>query len=79
MIKIEEGLILNNPTMEIENISYPQKTKQVIVEIHFAEPNSEFKHSRSFTFENETGNQLTKPDVLNLMKTNDILSTFIAT
>ena len=77
MIKIEEGLILNSPTMEIVNISYPQKTKQVIVEIHFAEPNSEFKHSRNYAFDNPEGKQLVKTDVIELMKTNEVLKQLI--
>jgi len=77
IIEIEEGLSLNNPTMEIINISYPQKTKEVIVECCFKEENSTFPHSRSYVFLNESGEQLTKPDVLELMKTNKVLKQFI--
>jgi hypothetical protein len=54
-IEIEQGLTLNNPTMTINNISYPQLTNQVIVECYFVEQGSLFTHSRSYTFENVGG------------------------
>jgi hypothetical protein len=74
-ITIEEGLILNNPTMEINNISYLQLTNRVLVECIFNEENSTFPHSRNFSFDTK-GNQLTKPDILKLISEHDILKTF---
>ena len=74
MIEIEKGLILNNPKMTINNISYPQLTNEVIVECHFKEENSNFKHSRSYNFENVGGLDLVYTDVIELMRTNELLN-----
>lgn len=76
-IEIEEGLILNSPTMEINNISYPQKENKVIVECYFKELNSEFIHSRSYEFENVGGLDLVYSDVIELMKGNELLNQFV--
>jgi len=76
MIEIEEGLILNNPTMEINNISYPQMENKVIVECHFKEENSSFIHSRNYTFETG-GLDLIYSDVINLMMSNDVLNSLL--
>tara|TARA_R110000787_G_scaffold271013_1_gene378086 strand:- start:6 stop:248 length:243 start_codon:yes stop_codon:yes gene_type:complete len=76
-MKIEEGLNLNNPTMEINNISYPQRENKVIVECHFKEENSSFIHSRNYTFENLEGADLIYSDVVTLMRSNDILNALL--
>jgi hypothetical protein len=75
-ITIEEGLVLNSPNMEIVNISYPQRSNEVIVECYFNEEGAEFKHSRSFKLDNAAGGQMTKPDVLTLVKEHPILKQF---
>jgi len=75
-MKIEEGLNLNNPTMEINNISYPQKENKVIVECHFKEENSSFIHSRNYTFETG-GLDLIYSDVITLMRTNELLNALL--
>jgi len=74
---IEEGLILNSPIMEINNISYEQLTNNVNIEILFNEENSIHKHSRTFTFENTDGKDLVYTDILELIKTNNVLNKFI--
>jgi len=76
-IEIEKGLVLNNPTMTINNISYPQLTNEVIVECHFKEENSNFTHSRSYTFDNVSGLDLVYADVIELMRTNELLNKLI--
>ena len=76
-IQIEEGLILNSPTMEINNISYEQLTNKVNIEVLFNEENAIHKHSRTFTFENPTGKDLVYTDILELIKTNNVLNKFI--
>lgn len=75
-IEIEAELVLNSPTLELYNISYPQSTNKVIVEIRFKEENSTFKHSRSFTFDNKEGKDLSYNDVLALVKAHPILGLF---
>ena len=77
MIEIEKGLILNNPTMIINNISYPQLTNEVIVECHFKEDGSALTHSRNYTFENIGGLDLVYADVIELMRTNELLNQLI--
>ena len=73
MIEIENGLILNNPTLTIKSIQYEQFNNIVTVECYFVEENSTFTHSRNYTFENVEGIQLVKLDVIELMKTNEVL------
>ena len=63
--------------MIINNISYPQLTNTVIVECHFKEENSNFTHSRSYTFQNEGGLDLVYNDVVELMRTNELLNQLI--
>lgn len=75
-IEIEKGLILANPTAEIINISYSQKTNKILVEVYFSEGGANYKHSRTFEFENETGKDLCFNDVLELVKKDPILSQF---
>jgi len=77
IIEIEEGLSLNNPAMEIINISYPQKTNEIVIECCFKEENSTFTHSRSYVFENTSTAQPPMNEVLEIMKTNDVLKQFI--
>ena len=73
-IEIENGLVLNNPTLEIENITYKQNENIVIVECIFTEENAIFKHSRNFTF--EAGKDMLKSDVLKLINNHEILKNF---
>ena len=47
-IEIEEGLVLNNPELIINNISYQQQSNKVSVECLFNEDGAIFKHSRTF-------------------------------
>ena len=73
MTEIEDGLTLNNPTLTIKSIQYEQFNNLVTVECYFVEENSTFTHSRNYTFENVEGIQLVKLDVVELMKTNEVL------
>jgi len=75
-IKIEEGLVLNNPKMEIIDIHYPQSTNNVVVDLYFIEENSTGKHSRTYIFNNENGADLGYADVLAMVKSHDILCLF---
>ena len=77
MTEIEDGLILNNPTLTIKSIQYEQFNNLVTVECYFVEENSTFTHSRNYTFENVEGIQLVKLDVIELMKTNEVLKQLI--
>ena len=77
MTEIEDGLILNNPTLTIKSIQYEQFNNLVTVECYFVEENSTFIHSRNYTFENVEGIQLVKLDVIELMKTNEVLKQLI--
>jgi len=77
MIEIEKGLILNNPIMTINKISYTQQSNEVIVECYFVEENSNFAHSRSYKFENVGGLDLVYTDVVELMRTNELLNQLI--
>tara|TARA_R110000787_G_scaffold279431_2_gene389554 strand:- start:310 stop:546 length:237 start_codon:yes stop_codon:yes gene_type:complete len=76
-IEIETGLILNNPTMVINNISYPQTENKVIVECHFTEEGGTFVHSRNYTFDNSEGVDLNYSDVIILMQSNEILNSLL--
>lgn len=73
MITIEEGLTLNNPTAQIKSVQYEQFNNLVNVEIYFVEEGSAFTHSRNYTFTNEDERDLIFTDVLELVKTNNIL------
>lgn len=75
-ITIEEGLTLNNPTAEIIHVGYPQKANTVEVQVSFKEQNALFDHSRSYTFTNETGKDCVFSDVIELVKTNEVLNNF---
>ncbi len=74
-IKIEDGLILNNPTLEIKTIQYEQFSDLVSVECIFKEEGANYKHSRNYTF--TATNDMLKADVIELLKTNDILNLFV--
>lgn len=73
MIKIEEGLELKNPTLKIKSVQYEQFENLVNVECYFNEEGSNFNHSRTYTFKNETGKDLVYNDVVEMLKTKDIL------
>ena len=73
IIEIEEGLVLNNPTLKIKSVQYEQFDNLVTVECYFTEEGSIYTHSRTYTFHNKSGNQLVKSDVIELMKSNDVL------
>ena len=74
IIEIEEGLTLNNPTLEIEQITYKQKVNEVIVECVFNEENAIFKHSRNFVF--TSTKDMIKANVVALINTHNILKAF---
>ena len=74
IIEIENGLTLNNPTMEIEQITYKQKVNEVHVECIFTEENAIYKHSRNFVF--VSTKDMTKANVVALINTHDILKAF---
>ena len=74
IIEIENGLTLNNPTLEIEQITYKQEVNEVVVECIFNEENAIYKHSRSFTF--EATKDMLKSDVLVLVNNHNILKVF---
>lgn len=73
MIKIEEGLELKNPTLKIKSVQYEQFDNLVSVECYFNEEGSTFNHSRVYTFTNESGADLVYNDIVELLKTNDVL------
>ena len=75
-ITIEEGLTLNNPTAKIKSVQYEQFNNLVNVEIYFTEDGSAYTHSRNYTFTNEDGKDLVYSDVIELVKTNNVLSNF---
>ena len=74
MIEIENGLVLNNPTMKIKSIQYEQFDNLVSVECYFVEEGSTFTHSRNYTFKNEGGLDLVYTDVIELMRSNEVLN-----
>ncbi len=76
-IEIEEGLNLNNPTATIKRICYEQDNNKVLVEIYFVEEGSAFTHSRTYTFTNESGEDMVYADVLELIKTNELLKSLL--
>lgn len=76
-IEIENGLILNNPTMTIKSIQYEQFDNLINVECYFKEEGSNFTHSRNYIFENVGGLDLVYADVIELIKTNELLNKLI--
>ena len=74
IIEIEEGLTLNNPTLEIEQISYKQSESLVVVECIFKEENSIYKHSRNFNF--EATKDMLKANVIALINKHETLKNF---
>ena len=75
-LTIEEGLTLNNPTATIKSVQYEQFNNGIAVEIYFTEEGSTFTHSRTYQFTNEDGRDLVYTDVVELIKTNDVLNNF---
>tara|TARA_R110000824_G_scaffold101662_1_gene241468 strand:+ start:492 stop:734 length:243 start_codon:yes stop_codon:yes gene_type:complete len=75
LIRIEKGLELNNPSLEIVNISYKQVENTVDVECYFKEDNSNFAHSRNFSF--AAVSDMLKSDVIALINNHDILKVFV--
>ena len=73
-IEIEQGLFLNNPTMTVKSIQYEQFDNLINVECYFKEEGSSFTHSRSYTFENVGGQDLVYNDVVELMRSNELLN-----
>ena len=72
-IEIEEGLKLNSPTLKIKSVQYEQFDNLVSVECYFNEEGSAFIHSRTYTFKNEAAKDLVYSDIVELLKTNDVL------
>jgi len=72
-IQIEEGLILNSPTKEINTINYIQKTNKIVVEMYFREGSSSFVHSRSYTFDNPSGKDLLRAEVMLMINNHELL------
>tara|TARA_R110002012_G_C11424220_1_gene588635 strand:+ start:491 stop:706 length:216 start_codon:yes stop_codon:yes gene_type:complete len=68
---------LNIKTLEIKAITYDQPTNKVLVECYFKEENSNFIHSRTYTFNNESGEDLVYADVVELMRTDDFLNSLL--
>lgn len=73
-ITIEEGLTLIYPTMEIVNVSYDWINNKVNIEVYFSE--GTFKHSRTFNFDNTTGEDLNSTDIMNFISNHEILGQF---
>ena len=75
-IKIEEGLILNNPTLEILNSSYNWVNNTVSIEILFNEENANYKHSRNYTFDLVADKEYNSLDIIEFISKHDILKAF---
>tara|TARA_R110002020_G_scaffold83616_3_gene207799 strand:- start:575 stop:823 length:249 start_codon:yes stop_codon:yes gene_type:complete len=76
IIEIEKGLELNNPTLKIKSVQYEQFDNRVVVECYFNEEGSNFKHSRSYEFINDTEKDLTYSDILSFVNSHNILKAF---
>ena len=77
IITIEEGLVLNNPTMILgDETAYSDRRDTVRIECIFNEENSVFKHSRMFYFDTG-GLQITKPDIWKMISEHPILKDFV--
>jgi len=76
-IEIEKGLVLNSPTLTIKSIQYEQFDNLVSVECYFVEEGSTFTHSRNYTFENVGGANLVYADVIELMRSNELLNSLL--
>ena len=73
-IELENWLTFNNPTLELEQITYNQKVNEVIVECIFTEENAIFKHSRNFVF--ISTKDMLKANVISLINKHEILKNF---
>jgi len=75
-IEIETGLILNNPTLNVKNVLYDWINDTVKIEVLFNENESIINHSRTYEFDNSDKEELTKLDIYNFIKSNDVLKVF---
>lgn len=75
-IKIEEGLTLNNPSLEINAVIYDWSSYDVLVQCIFTEENSSFKHSRDYVFSSQGSGTLTSTDIINFVKGHETLKVF---
>jgi hypothetical protein len=75
-IEIEDGLVLNNPSLEINTVNYDWTSYDVYVECIFTEENSLYKHSRTYKFSSEGNGELTSTDIINFIKGHEILNVF---
>ncbi len=73
-MKITDDLELNKPTFEVNKVSYNWANDMVNIEIIFKEENGLYKHSRTFSFLNEGGKELTQQDIETFIGTHEILS-----
>jgi len=75
-IKITEDLILTDPSLEVNSVGYDWNTNNVNIELLFTEATATYKHSRTFTFVNESGEELGSEDIYNFIKSDDTLKAF---
>ncbi len=75
-IKIEEGLELNNPTLEINTVNYDWLNHTVNIECIFQEEKANYKHSRNFVFSTDGSGELTSVDIINFIKGHEVLKNF---
>lgn len=75
-IEIENGLILNNPTLKINAVNYDWSNYDVFIECMFNEENALFKHSRTYKFSSEGTGELTSTDIIGFIKGHEILKVF---
>jgi len=75
-IEIEEGLVLNNPTLNILNVNYSWVRHSVDVIILFNEEGSVFSHSRTYTFNTDDSGELTTLDIIGFINSHSILKVF---
>lgn len=74
ILKIEEGLELGNPKMEIMSVFYNLKTNEFSIEVHFWEYKN--RHSRTYDTINETPGSLSMEQVMRFVNNHPILSLF---
>lgn len=74
LIKIEDGLELLNPIMELNKVNYDWKNHIVTLEVLFSE--GAYNHHRSYEFNIEPNGEMTTSDIMSLVSNHDILSQF---
>lgn len=74
VIKIEEGLELKDPKMEILKVNYDWINYSVAIEVSFTE--GVYKHCRTYEFNVEPTGEMTTNDIMELIKTHNILNKF---